>query len=95
MQNDRFEWDDEKARLNATRHAGVTFEDAARVFDDVFAVGRADRRESYGEDRFIQIGMAGDRLLAVAYTPRGDRVRIISARRAEPFERRWYHETED
>lgn len=95
MQNDRFEWDEEKERFNAARHAGVTFDDAAQVFDDVLAVVRADRREAYGEERFVQIGMAGDRLLVVAFTLRGDRIRIISARRAEPFERRRYHEEED
>lgn len=92
MISDRFEWDDEKAGQNPLRHDGVTFEDAKRVFDDLFAVGREDRREAYGEQRFIQIGMAGDRLLVVAYTMRGERIRIISARKAEAFERRWYHE---
>ncbi|MEQ1697855.1 MAG: BrnT family toxin [Hyphomicrobiaceae bacterium] len=92
MISDRFEWDDEKARIYPIHHNGVTFEDAARVFDDLFAVGREDRREDYGEDRFIQIGVAGDRLLTVVYTMRGERIRIISARKAEPFERRWYHE---
>jgi uncharacterized protein len=92
MITDRFEWDDEKARVNPARHDGVTFEDAARVFDDLFAISREDRREAYGEQRFIQIGMAGDRVLTVAYTMRGERIRIISARKAEALERRWYHE---
>ena len=53
-----------------------------RAFDDLFAVGREDRRENYGEARFIQVGMAGDRLLTVAYTMRGERIRIISARKS-------------
>jgi len=92
MINDRFEWDDEKARTNPIRHGGITFEEAARVFDDLFAVGREDHRENYGEDRFVQIGSAGDRIVTVVYTMRGERIRIISARKAEPFERRWYHE---
>jgi uncharacterized protein len=94
MNSDRFEWDDDKARRNPVHHNGVTFEDAKRVFDDPFAVGREDRREDYGEDRFIQIGASGNRLLTVVYTMRGERLRVISARPTEPFERRWYHEEE-
>jgi uncharacterized protein len=94
MITDGFEWDDEKARINAIQHAGVTFEVARSVFDDIFAVSREDRRQDYGEERFIQIGMAGSRLLTVVYTLREDRIRIISARMSEPFERRWYHDEE-
>jgi hypothetical protein len=51
-----------------------------------------DRRQDYGEERFILLGMVQERLLAVSYTMRGERVRIISARFAEPQERRRYHE---
>jgi uncharacterized DUF497 family protein len=86
-----FEWDDAKAEQNLARH-GVSFEAARRAFEDAFAVVREDRRHDYGEARFALLGMAQDRLLAVAYAMRGDRVRIISARVAEPEERRRYHE---
>jgi uncharacterized protein len=55
-------------------------------------VAREDRRRDYGEDRYILLGMVQDRLLAVAYAQRGVRLRIISARLAEPPERRRYHE---
>lgn len=58
----------------------------------MFAVVREDRRQDYGEERFILLGMVQERLLAVSYTMRGERVRIISARFAEPRERRRYHE---
>jgi uncharacterized DUF497 family protein len=91
MQDDEFEWDDVKATENLARH-GVGFEIARRAFDDAFAVEFDDRREAYGEDRFVLLGMIQDRLLAVAYTLRGGRTRIIMARSAEPFERRLYHE---
>ena len=94
MFSERFEWDDEKARLNPGRHDGVTFEDATHAFDDLFAIGREDRREAYSEQRFLQIGMSGNRILVVAYAMRGNCIRIISARKAEAFERRWYHEDE-
>jgi uncharacterized DUF497 family protein len=91
VRGDHFEWDDAKAAHNLGSH-GVSFEAATLAFGDVFAVVREDRRQDYGEDCFILLGMAQDRVLAVAYTMRGERVRIISARLAEPRERRRYHE---
>ena len=91
MQDDDFEWDDAKGAQNLANH-GVSFEAARLVFDDPFAVAREDRRQDYGEDRYVVLGMVQDRLLVVAYTLRGTRVRIVSARLAEPPERRRYHE---
>jgi uncharacterized DUF497 family protein len=41
-----------------------------------------DVSADYGEDRFLILGRAGDRLLMVVYTERQDRIRIISAREA-------------
>jgi uncharacterized DUF497 family protein len=86
-----FEWDEIKAAKNYALH-GVSFEAARDVFKDPFAIEWLDAREHYGEDRFVIIGMAAGRLLYVAYTMRGDMIRIISARGAEPYERRRYHE---
>jgi uncharacterized DUF497 family protein len=58
----------------------VSFEVAKTVFQDAFAIDRLDDRENYGEERFVIIGMAkGHILLFVAYTERGERIRIISA----------------
>jgi uncharacterized DUF497 family protein len=91
MQDDDFEWDDAKAAENVARH-GVSFELARLVFDDAFGVAREDRSSSYSEERYILLGMTEDRVLAVVYTQRGPRTRIISARLAEPQERRRYHE---
>ena len=91
MRDDEFEWDDNKAAANLVRH-GVSFKTARRVFDDLLAVEIEDRRGNYGEDRCVLVGMARDRLLVVTYTFRGDRIRVISARPAEPFEKRLYHE---
>jgi uncharacterized protein len=51
-----------------------------------------DDRQDYGEERFTMIGMVEDRPLFLAYTMRGENIRIISARGAEPHERRSYHE---
>ena len=52
---------------------------------------RLDDREDYGEERFVMIGMAeGNVVLIVAYTERGERIRIISARRAAQYEQEDY-----
>jgi uncharacterized protein len=91
MHDDAFEWDDKKAAENYAVH-GVSFKAARDVFKDPFAIEWLDDREPFGEDRFVIIGMAGDRLPYVAYTRRGDVIRIISARGAEPYEKRQYHE---
>lgn len=90
MRDDEFEWDDAKAVANFAKH-GTTFEQARQAFSDAFSVDYEDDRADYGEYRIILLGMAGGRLLAVAHTLRGDVIRIISAREAEPHERRRYH----
>jgi uncharacterized DUF497 family protein len=85
MNDDDFEWDDDKAARNFVRY-GVTFERARLVFADPFGVGEIDDREDYREDRFSLVGMVEGTLIFVAYTERGDRVRIISARQATKHE---------
>ncbi len=90
MQDGEFEWDDGKAALNRRNH-GVSFEMAREVFKDIFATEWTDDRLGYAEQRFVTVGMVEGRLLFVAYTLRGERIRIISAREAEPHERRRYH----
>lgn len=86
-----FEWDRNKAGSNFRTHR-VRFEYATRVFDDSFRIEREDRSEGYGEQRFQVIGMVENRLLFVVYTDRDDVIRLISARKAMPHERRQYHE---
>jgi uncharacterized protein len=90
MQDEDFEWDDVKAVANWRAH-GVTFEIAREVFKDIFAVEWADDRQDDTEQRFIILGMVENRLLFVSYTLRGERIRIISARLAERFEKKRYH----
>ncbi len=90
MRDDAFEWDNDKAALNWRNH-GVSFEAARDVFKDIFAIEWRDDRYGEAEDRFVTVGMVESRLLFVAYTLRGERIRIISARNAEPHERRRYH----
>ncbi len=67
---------------------------AKDVFKNPFALVWLDDRKDYGEIRYVILGMADARLLYVAYTMRRDAIRIISARGAEPHERRRYHEEE-
>jgi uncharacterized DUF497 family protein len=91
MDDDAFDWDEVKAAENYAKH-GVGFESAKRVFEDAFAIERVDDREDYGEERFNILGMVEGRLLFVSYTMRNAIIRIISARGAEPHEKRKYHE---
>lgn len=91
MQDDHFEWDDDKAARNWRGHR-VTFEMAREAFSDAFALEWEDDRQGVTEPRFAMLGMVENRLLFVAYTMRGERIRIISARGAQPLERRKYHD---
>ncbi len=91
MDDEDFEWDAVKAAGNLVIH-GVSFEAARGAFRDPFAIDWLDASEDYGEDRYVVIGMAEGRLTVVAFAMRGDAIRIISARLAEPYERRRYHE---
>ena len=83
-----FEWDLAKEQKNFKEH-GVNFKDATQVFFDYFRMERPDN-DSSNEDRWQTMGFFED-VLFVVYTERGDAIRIISARVAEPFERRIYH----
>jgi uncharacterized protein len=83
-----YEWDRTKARANLRKH-GVDFGDAATAFADAEALTIPDNDED--EDRFATIAMdALGRILVVVFTWRGQRIRIISARRASSQERRQY-----
>jgi uncharacterized DUF497 family protein len=85
-----FEWDSIKAATNLARH-GVSFPEAATVFADPLSVSVADQRHSHGEARFAIFGVSDrGRLLAVLYTERAERFRIISAREATRRERGAY-----
>jgi uncharacterized DUF497 family protein len=84
-----FEWDPEKERENFRLH-GIHFETAERAFFDPFRMERHDDDSGNNEDRWQTMGFFND-VLFVVYTERGDITRIISARVAEPFERRIYH----
>jgi len=84
------EWDENKNRLNRHKH-GLSFEEAQEIFEGPVLTWTDDRRD-YGEIREISIGIIGETVVVVvAHTRRGERIRIISARRAKPVEREKYH----
>jgi uncharacterized protein len=87
-----FEWDTKKAAQNVAKH-GVPFEYAARVFLDTHRLESEDTRRDYREQRRMTLGKIEGRLFVVAYTPRGEVIRLISARKANEREQRQYDET--
>lgn len=92
-----FEWDDAKAALNLRKH-GIAFEEAARVFLDPGRIDMVDDREEYGEERWLSIGWVDPVLLVVVHVVRGvhgEVTRIISARKANAYERAIYHEVQN
>ena len=89
----KFEWDGDKARLNASKHH-ITFVEASTVFSDPLAVIFDDEEHSQKEIREIIVGHSIlERLLFVSFTERAqETVRIISARKATKRERRDYEQ---
>jgi len=93
----RFDWDEVKNRRNLEKHK-ISFETASLVFDDPNARSIQDRVVN-GEERWQTVGMVSGLIVLVAHTYRGkgdeELIRIISARKATPAERRAYegHET--
>lgn len=87
-----FEWDEEKASANQTKH-GVSFEEAQTVFSDGLYAEFYDPKHSDEENRFLIVGNSNEaRLLLVCYTERNGVNRIITAREATKQERRVYQE---
>ena len=86
-----FVWDRAKAQVNLQKH-GVSLELACEVFFDPFIrLLRADWIG--GEEREVAIGLAKDWTpLVVAYTFRGESIRLISARPATSPERKAYED---
>jgi uncharacterized DUF497 family protein len=85
-----FEFDPEKARSNLRKH-GVSFAHAEQALRDDMAVTIEDP-DSIDEQRFVTLGVdALGRLLVVIHTQRGERTRLISARKASRRESERYH----
>jgi uncharacterized protein len=94
MRDIRYEWDPRKSRSNKAKH-GVSFEEARAAFLDEHARVIPDLEHSEEEERFVLLGVSiALRVLVVCHCYRESNqvVRIISARRADPSERRQYAE---
>lgn len=88
----KYEWDLRKAASNVQKH-GISFEEAATVFDDEEALVIFDAGHSQAEDRFVILGMSTSlRLLVVCHCYRStvDVIRIYSARKATSKESHTY-----
>jgi uncharacterized DUF497 family protein len=87
-----FDWDPEKAVTNVAKH-GVSFEEAATVFEDPLGRIVDDPRHSVGENRYVLLGVSySQTLLAVMFAEHDETIRIISAREATRQERKDYEE---
>lgn len=85
----KFEWDEQKNESNIAKH-GLDFADASRIFASPLRIS-LDERQDYGEERWIGLGMIDGRIIVIGFTePNEDTVRIISLRKALPYERKLY-----
>ena len=87
-----FEWDEAKSEACFTQR-GFDFAYAARAFFDPNRIVQADTRHSYGEDRYQLTGMIDRRLFVLVYTPRHDAMQVISARKANQREIKYYEDS--
>ncbi len=85
-----FEWDESKNISNFYKH-NIGFDDAKNIFDDSNRIETEDIRKDYGEKRFITTGKVFNTIFVVVYTVRENRIRLISARRADRNERNDYN----
>jgi uncharacterized DUF497 family protein len=85
-----FEWFPLKAAANLKKHA-VSFDEAKTIFGDKKHLVVPDRVHSYEEERYLALGRSDQgRLITLCFTERDSRLRLISARLMEPWERREY-----
>lgn len=90
----RFEWNEQKNISNLQKH-GLAFENAVSLFDgSAPLLIELDDRIDYGEDRWIGIGLLRNHIVVVVFVElTSDTIRLISARRANHYERKRYRET--
>jgi len=93
MEDDNFQWDDEKDNKNQDKHS-ISFDDAKEIF--MYPITEyVDNRQNYGEIRYIATGRNSvNFLMTVVYTFRNGKIRIISARTANKKERKKYENSQ-
>lgn len=82
------EWDENKNIANIKNH-DIDFCDAWKIFDGPI-LKKIDNRRDYGEERWIALGRIDDLTVAIVYTHRAEKIRVISIRRANRNERKVY-----
>jgi uncharacterized DUF497 family protein len=89
-----FEWDQFKSRQNTKKH-GISFRESATAFADKLSYTISDPEHPIGECRFLLLGRSSSgNQLVISHTERGDRIRIISVRRATKREREQYENSQ-
>ena len=89
-----FEWDENKNAENYRKH-GIRFEIAKQAFDDDRAIPFADpEHNSIGETRYALLGMCESGLVFISFTIRGEKYRIITARKASKRMHKIYAEND-
>ncbi len=83
-------WDESKRRHNIELH-GLDFEGADAIWDN-FTITREDLRAEYGEKRMVTFGILRGEVVVLVHTDRDDDIRVISLRKAEKYEARYYFE---
>ena len=84
-----FEWDETK-NVRCLRERGFSFDDVVAAFTDPMCLIELDNRGDYGERRYRLLGSIDGRLHVVIFTERGTKTRIISDRKANPREQKYY-----
>ncbi|MBE9010750.1 BrnT family toxin [Pseudanabaenaceae cyanobacterium LEGE 13415] len=86
-----FEWDAEKNQSNIAKHQ-LDFADAPQIFNLPLRI-TLDPRQDYGEERWIGLGMLDGRIIVIVFTePDEETIRVISLRKALPYERKLYEQ---
>ncbi len=83
-------WDESKRRRNIRLH-GLDFEGADAIWDNC-TVSREDIRADYGEKRMVTFGILGGEVVVLVHTERNNEMHVISLRKAEKHEARYYFE---
>jgi len=81
-------WDESKRRSNIKAH-DLDFEGAEGIWDD-FTITREDTRAIYGEKRMVTFGLLNAEVVVLVYIERDDDMHVISLRKAEKYEARYY-----
>ena len=83
-------WDETKRRSNIEDH-GLDFEGSDAIWDN-FTITREDTRKHYGEKRMVTFGLLNGEIVVLVHVDRADDMHVISLRKAEKYEARYYFE---